>query len=236
VINTNVNVPVITIDGPSGVGKGTISLKLAKHLGWHILDSGAMYRVLALAAQHNNVSLENSKALAVIADDLNVQFEPELDTIRVILAGTDVSLELRSESCGAAASQIATQSAVRQALLARQRAFRQAPGLIADGRDMGTVIFPDAQPKIFLTASVEERTHRRYKQLKEKGIDAKLSNLKIEIAERDKRDSTRTVAPLTAATDALTIDTTGVSVEKVMALMLSVIGNIDFGIRITENR
>jgi cytidylate kinase len=223
---TNFNSPVITIDGPSGAGKGTISCRLAKHLGWHTLDSGALYRVLAIAAKRHQVSLENEDALATIARNLQVHFEPlpDLTATSVFLEGDNVSPELRSESCGTAASQIATKFAVRQALLCVQRAFQKPPGLVADGRDMGTVIFPDAIHKIFLTASVEERAYRRYKQLIDIGIDAKLPNLIIEITERDKRDSTRTIAPLIAATDALVIDTTGVSIEKVMALMLSAIG------------
>ena len=223
---TNINSPVITIDGPSGAGKGTISCRLAKHLGWHTLDSGALYRVLAIAAKRHQVSLENEDALATIARNLTVRFEPlpDLTATSIFLEGDDVSATLRSESCGTAASQIATKSAVRQALLARQRAFQKPPGLVADGRDMGTVIFADAIHKIFLTAGVEERAYRRYKQLIDIGIDAKLPNLIIEITERDKRDSTRTIAPLIAATDALVIDTTGVSIEKVMALMLSAIG------------
>jgi CMP/dCMP kinase len=222
---TNTHIPVVTIDGPSGVGKGTVSLRVAKHFGWHTLDSGALYRVLALAAQQNKVSLEDENLLATLAHNLEVQFEPksDLSAIQVIMNGQEVSQALRSESCGNSASQIATYQSVRQALLARQRAFRQPPGLVADGRDMGTIVFPDAPIKFFLTASIEERAQRRYKQLKEKGINAKLSHLIKEIGERDQRDSTRTIAPLIAATEAWVIDTTGAPIEQVVARILSVI-------------
>ncbi|HEW97825.1 MAG: (d)CMP kinase [Candidatus Parabeggiatoa sp. nov. 3] len=221
----NTTIPIVTLDGPGGSGKGTVSLILATQLGWHMLDSGALYRGLALAAHRHNVSLDNETALATLAAHLDVQFKPlpDLSVTQVILEGQDVSRALRSEACGTAASQIATIPAVRQALLARQRAFLNAPGLVADGRDMGTVVFPSALIKIFLTASIEERAKRRYKQLINIGIDAKLPTLITEIAERDQRDSTRNIAPLMAADDANIIDTTGVFIDNVVASILSVI-------------
>jgi cytidylate kinase len=215
-------VPVIAIDGPSGVGKGTVSLRLAQQLGWHTLDSGALYRVLALAAMRHSISLQDEIALAQLAIHLEVHFKatPALDTTQVFLATQEVSAQLRTETCGAMASQLAILPAVRQSLLERQRAFRQLPGLIAEGRDMGTIVFNDATLKIFLTASGEERARRRYKQLKEKGIDAKLDSLITEIAERDNRDTTRTFAPLQVAGDAKVIDTTYLSIEQVVACIL----------------
>ncbi|NJO15628.1 MAG: (d)CMP kinase [Thioploca sp.] len=215
-------VPVITLDGPSGVGKGTVSLRLAKQLGWHTLDSGALYRVLALAAVRHSLSLSDESALADLAIRLNVYFKavPALDTTHVFLAEQEVSAQLRTEIGGAMASQLAILPAVRQSLLKRQRAFRQPPGLIAEGRDMGTVVFNDAPVKIFLTANPEERAQRRYKQLKQKGIDAKLDSLITEIAERDNRDMTRTVAPLLVAADAEVIDTTDLSIEQVVEYIL----------------
>jgi cytidylate kinase len=222
----NMTIPVITIDGPSGVGKGTVCLRLAQHLGWHTLDSGAMYRVLALAAQRHTIQLDDENALATLAIDLKINFVSLTDGIKVILEDEDVSLSLRTESTGAVASQIAALPAVREALLDRQRAFRQVPGLVADGRDMGTVVFSNALLKVFLTATCEERASRRYKQLKEKGIDAKLDSLVTEIADRDKRDTTRSIAPLQPAPNALLINTTGISVDKVMARILSVLDDL----------
>jgi len=215
-------IPVITIDGPSGVGKGTTTLRVARYLNWHTLDSGAMYRTLALAALQTGVALNDEMALATLAEALNVTFQPlaDLSGTAVILNNTDVSLQLRTEDTANAASQVAVFEKVRQALLARQRAFQQAPGLVADGRDMGTVVFPDAAVKIFLTANCEERALRRYKQLKEKGINAKLDDLIQEIKVRDERDSNRVVAPLVAAEDARIIDTSSLSIEAVVALVL----------------
>ena len=215
--------PVVTIDGPSGVGKGTVTLRIAKHLGWHTLDSGALYRVLAFASLQHAIASADERALTHLASQLNVQFEPLLDLseTRVMLDGQDVTPSLRTEACGQTASKIAAWPAIRQVLLAKQQAFRQPPGLVADGRDMGTVIFPDAPIKIFLTATLEERAQRRYKQLKEKGIDVKLATLIGEITERDTRDRTRTLAPLTPAADALIIETTGLSIEKVVECILN---------------
>ncbi len=209
--------PVIAIDGPSGSGKGTVSRLLAERLGWHLLDSGALYRLVALAARHHGIEQDNQAALETLAAHLDVQFttgaagEPA-----VILEGEDVSDAIRTEECGNAASRVAAVPAVRQALLARQRAFREAPGLVADGRDMGTVVFPDAEVKIFLTASAEERARRRHKQLKEKGVGGSLGALVAEIAERDERDSRRAISPLKPAPDAELLDTTALGVDAVV--------------------
>ena len=201
-------VPVITIDGPSGVGKGTLARQLARQLGWHLLDSGALYRLTALAAQQQGVALGDSGQLARLAAQLDVCFSSAADDAeRIELNGVDVTRQVRSEQAGQAASQVAVIPAVRAALLDRQRAFRQPPGLIADGRDMGTVVFPDAPLKIFLTASPKERAKRRYKQLIEQGISASLATLAREIAERDQRDAQRAIAPLQAAADAIVLNT-----------------------------
>ncbi len=210
-------VPVIAVDGPSGTGKGTICSFLATKLNWHLLDSGALYRVLALSANQQSIALDDEAALASLSETLVLAFESGkgVEGIRVILDGTEVSNEIRTETCGNAASLVAALPAVRDALLVRQRQFRQAPGVIADGRDMGTIVFPDAQLKVFLTASAEERAKRRYKQLKEKGINVNLRGLSADIAERDKRDKERVVSPLKAAEDAIVIDTTGIDIALV---------------------
>ena len=209
---------VITIDGPSGSGKGTVSRMLAQKLGWAILDSGAIYRVLALASVHNNIDPENEEALVPLAANLDVQFvtDEKSGNAKIILEGEDITHSIRNEEVGGIASRVASLPRVREALLRRQRAFKQEPGLVADGRDMGTVVFPHAQLKIFLTASPEERAKRRYKQLKEKGIDANLPELVAELKARDKRDSERSAAPLKAADDAVLLDTTEMSIDEVV--------------------
>ncbi len=209
--------PVITVDGPSGAGKGTLCMLLAKQLGFHLLDSGAIYRVLALAAIHHGVSLESEDALVPLATHLDVQFIAEGDLVKVILEGEDVSGELRKEETGMAASKVAALPRVREALLRRQRAFAEAPGLVADGRDMGTVVFTEAEAKIFLDASAEERAQRRLKQLQLKGLDVKFGDLLSEIQERDDRDRNRAVAPLRPAEDALVLDSTSMSIDEVVA-------------------
>jgi cytidylate kinase len=219
------DIAVITIDGPVGVGKGTLTLRLARFLGWHTLDSGAIYRVLALAAQKHKVALNDELGLCQLAESLQVNFQPmsDLSSTQVWLENQDVSRELRTETCGAAASQLAALTAVRQALLARQRAFQQPPGLVADGRDMGTVVFPDAPLKLFLTASVAARAERRYQQLKQQEIDVNIDSLMSEITLRDQRDMTRAVAPLIPATDANIVDTTALTIDEVMAQVLHLV-------------
>lgn len=208
--------PVITVDGPSGAGKGTLCQALANEFGWQLLDSGAIYRVLALAALHHHVDIHSEDALVPLAANLDVRFVPEGNILKVILEGEDVSIQIRTETVGNTASQAATFPRVREALLRRQRAFRSLPGLIADGRDMGTVVFPDAPVKIFLDASAIERAHRRMKQLQEKGFDVNFERLLTEIEERDYRDRNRSVAPLIAAKDALVLDSTSMSIEEVI--------------------
>lgn len=208
--------PVIAVDGPSGVGKGTLCQWLATRLGWSLLDSGALYRLTALAALRRNLSLEDEVRLAAVAAGLDVEFQAcPAGAPRIVLDGVEVGVELRSESCGDAASRVAALPAVRAALLHRQRDFRRAPGLVADGRDMGTVVFPDAELKLFLTASSEERARRRYKQLRENGLNVNLKNLVEEIDARDRRDAQRAVAPLEPAPDAEILDTTRMSIEGV---------------------
>ncbi len=209
-------VPVITIDGPSGSGKGTVGRTVAARLGWHFLDSGALYRVLGLAALRHGVDLDDEAALAELARGLDVRFEGE----RVILEGEDVSEAIRSEDAGAAASRVAALPRVREALLARQRAFRRSPGLVADGRDMGTVVFPDAPLKVFLEASPEERARRRFEQLKAQGLDVNLAQILTDIRERDRRDRERPVAPLKPAPDAVVIDSTERAPESVVQEIL----------------
>lgn len=209
------DIPVLTIDGPSGSGKGTLAQRMAAELGWHYLDSGALYRVLAQAALQAEIDLADESALAELAATLPVTFDVEADKLTVLLNDQDVSLLIRSEQAGNAASKVAAIPAVRSALLQRQRDFRQLPGLVTDGRDMGTVVFPDAPFKVYLTASAEVRASRRYKQLKEKGIDSNLADLIKEITERDERDQQRDVAPLKPAADAIILDSTALGIDAV---------------------
>jgi cytidylate kinase len=217
-------IPVIAIDGPSGSGKGTISRAVATALGWGLLDSGALYRLVALAARHSGQSLEDGPALARLAERFDMRFGSGPGGGEIVwLEGRDVTGELRTETAGNDASKVAAVPAVRAALLARQRAFAVPPGLVADGRDMGTVVFPEAVAKIFLTASLEERALRRHNQLKEKGVAATLAALSLEIAERDKRDITRSTSPLVASDDAVLLDTTGMSVKEVVERVLDIV-------------
>ncbi len=211
-------IPVITVDGPSGTGKGTICSHLASWLNWNFLDSGALYRILAVAAEKYHLQTNDETAFADIAESLDVLFErpqPGRDAT-VIFEGVDISRQIRTEECGNSASQIATLAKVRSALLGRQRKFRQTPGLVADGRDMGTVVFVDAPLKIYLVASAEERAKRRYKQLKQKGFDVSLPRLTVDTAERDARDSQRTISPLKPADDAIVVDTTMLEISEVI--------------------
>ncbi|CAM3593864.1 (d)CMP kinase [Vibrio aquimaris] len=215
--------PVVTVDGPSGAGKGTLCMLLANKLGFQLLDSGAIYRVLALAAIHHGVDLESEDALVPLATHLDVQFVAEGELVKVILEGEDVSGELRKEETGMAASKVAAFPRVREALLRRQRSFAIGAGLIADGRDMGTIVFPHAEAKIFLDASAEERAHRRFKQLQDKGINVKFGDLLCEIQERDDRDRNRPVAPLRPADDALLLDSTTMTIDEVVGKALQYI-------------
>ncbi|MCJ0973274.1 (d)CMP kinase [Pseudomonas sp. PS1] len=222
-------VPVITIDGPSGSGKGTVAALLAAKLGWNFLDSGALYRLLAFAARNHGVDLTNEEALKVLAAHLDVQFGAAKDGsgMEIVLEGEEVTTAIRNEQVGAGASQVAALPVVREALLQRQKAFREPPGLVADGRDMGTVVFPDAPLKIFLTASAEERARRRYLQLKGKGDDVNLASLLDEIRVRDERDTQREVAPLKPADDAIQLDSTDLSIEQVLERILSEVARKD---------
>lgn len=216
------SVPVITIDGPSGAGKGTAARLVAEQLGWHLLDSGAIYRVLAVATQYHHLTIDDEEPLIPIAAHLDVQFEISKEgESKVILEGEDVTNTIRTEEIGAIASKVAAFPRVREALLRRQRAFKVAPGLVADGRDMGTVVFTSAPVKVFLTASAEERAERRFNQLKDKGFDVKIGRLLDDIRQRDERDENRKVAPLVPAEGALIVDSTELSIDEVVSKILS---------------
>ena len=214
--------PIVTIDGPSGSGKGTISRAVAARAGWHLLDSGALYRLVAVAGLQAGLDPADLAGHARLAATLNASFSVEPGGAeRVLLDGVEVTSRIRSEEAGQGASRVASWPEVRRALLERQRAFARPPGLVADGRDMGTVVFPTATLKVFLTASLEERALRRYKQLKDKGSDVSLPALSREITERDRRDSTRAVAPLKPAPDAEVIDSTSLSIEQVVERVMA---------------
>jgi len=210
------SIPVITIDGPSGAGKGTIAQQLAKRLGYRLLDSGAVYRAAAVHALKSGADLDDEASVMLAMDTLEARFEPSSSGIQVFLADLDITAELRSETTAAAASRVAVMPRVRESLLDEQRSFRTAPGLVADGRDMGTVVFPDATLKVFLSASVEVRAERRAKQLKDKGIETTMPGLLQEIEARDQRDSTRVHSPLKAAEGALVIDSSNLTISDVL--------------------
>ncbi len=217
--------PVITVDGPSGSGKGTVCRLLADKLGWDVLDSGAIYRVLSLAALHHQIALDNEEGLVPLAANLDVQFlvDSQTNAGKVILEGEDVTTTIRNEEVGAAASKVAALPRVREALLRRQRAFRSENGLIADGRDMGTVVFQDAPLKIYLTASAEERARRRFVELNTRGLDVTLSGLLQDIQARDERDMNRAVAPLVPAEDAIEIDTSELNAQQVFDKVITLL-------------
>ena len=221
-MSQDLKVPVLTVDGPGGAGKGTVCHLVAQQLGWHLLDSGALYRLTALAAAKHGVDIANEEALEVLAKHLDVQFKPVQEGhVVTILEGEEVTHDIRTEEVGAQASKVAAYPKVRAALLGRQRDFAQAPGLVADGRDMGTEVFPSADVKIYLTASAEERALRRYKQLNEKGVEAKIGDLLADIQARDDRDMNRDVAPLRPATDALVVESTRMTIDQVLDVVMT---------------
>lgn len=215
------NVRILTIDGPSGAGKGTVARRVAAHFGWQLLDSGALYRLTALAAQRADVALTDVSALVTLIGTSDMRFaSTEQGDERILLDGEEVTADIRTETCGDRASRVAAIPEVREALVAKQRAFATPPGLVADGRDMGTVIFPEADVKVFLTATAEERAQRRHNQLREKGIGVTFAALYEDIRRRDERDAGRAVAPLVPATDAKTLDTTSLSIDEVVAIIV----------------
>lgn len=217
------DIPVITIDGPSGSGKGTIARSIATELGYHLLDSGALYRLLALAATRRGIALDDEPRLAMLAAELDIRFSADAGGEEALLDGVQVGHEIRTEAAGSGASKVAVLPAVRQALFQLQLAFRKMPGLVADGRDMGTVIFPDAQAKIFLTASSEERARRRCNQLKEKGIESDYGTILVDIKARDERDASRATAPLVAAENADIVDTSALDIDATIQRVLDCI-------------
>jgi cytidylate kinase len=228
-MSINNTVPVITLDGPSGTGKGTLCHLLAKHLGWHVLDSGSIYRVLAYATRLKHIDFNDREKITALAYQLDLKFESDSDlNTLVMLDNKNVTDQIRREECGQDASKIAAIPEIREALLARQRAFAKPPGLVTDGRDMGTVVFPDAIIKIYLYASPEERAKRRYFQLKEKGIDVSLAQVVDELAQRDARDTARLHAPLKPAENAVFIDTTGLTIVQAFNNVLKLIAEHPF--------
>lgn len=219
-------IPIVAIDGPGGSGKGTIGRRVARQLGWKFLDSGALYRLVGICAIQRGIALDDAPQLAALAAKLDATFEVEADGMHVehiVLEGREVTQDVRTEQAGDAASRVAVLAPVRQALLEWQHAFRAAPGLVADGRDMGTVVFPDADLKVFLTATAEERARRRYQQLKNTGLDVTLAAILVDIQNRDARDASRLVAPLVPAADAVIVDSTGLNVEEVEAKIMALI-------------
>ncbi len=220
---SNTQAPVITIDGPSGTGKGTLCGRIASNLGCHLLDSGSLYRVLGYVATQKNISLDDVESLEQEAEKLDLTFEKKGELVSILLDGVDISAQIRTEESGNIASKVAAIPEVRAALFERQKAFQQEPGLVADGRDMGTVVFPQADLKIYLTASQDKRAERRYKQLKDKGIDVNVPQLLREIAERDDRDGQREVAPLKPADDAIVIDTSDLDIDQVEAEVMALV-------------
>ena len=216
--------PVICIDGPAGVGKGTVAIALSKTLNWHILDSGSLYRIVGLSAYRNNIPFTDVNALVAMTKQLNIDFTATDELLQILVNGEDFTANIRTESCGNYASQIAIHQPIRDALVDLQHSFARPPGLIADGRDMGTIIFPAASCKLFLDASVEIRADRRYKQLKEQGINANLRALLVEIQDRDNRDRNRTIAPLVPAEDAYIVDTSDLSISDVLTKVATYIG------------